>query len=159
MSVLSPEPPSLNYSKYPQELQGPIKKYEDFIADRLQPDLQQVLGVRDTIYNRMSEYLKLKTHIETIRKQGLEELETKVDLGSDFYVKAFVPDTTYIYVSVGFGFHLQMTLEEADTFIDDKVKHLEKLADKHTEEANEIRAKIKMLYGALMEVMNLADEK
>ncbi|KAJ2035552.1 hypothetical protein H4S03_004231 [Coemansia sp. S3946] len=34
-----------------------------------------------------------------------------------------------------------------------------KLADKHTEEANEIRAKIKMLYGALMEVMNLGDEK
>ncbi|KAJ2094497.1 hypothetical protein GGI09_005376, partial [Coemansia sp. S100] len=56
-----------------------------FIADRLQPDLQQVLGLRDAIYNRMSEYLKLKTHIETIRKQGLEELETRVDLGSDFY--------------------------------------------------------------------------
>ncbi|KAJ2441931.1 hypothetical protein GGF42_003874 [Coemansia sp. RSA 2424] len=126
MSVLYPERPSLNYSKYPQELQGPIKKYEDFIANRLQPDLQQVLGLRDTIYNRMSEYLKLKTHIETIRTQGLEELETKVDLGSDFFVKAFVPDTAYIYVSVGFGFHLQMTLEEADTFIDDKVKHLEK---------------------------------
>ncbi|KAJ2345556.1 hypothetical protein GGH91_002498, partial [Coemansia sp. RSA 2671] len=120
MSVLQPAPPALNYAQYPPEIQSSIKKYEDFIADRLQPDLQQVLGLRDTIYNRMSEYFKLKTHLETIREQGLEELETKVDLGSDFYVKAFVPDTTYIYVSVGFGFHLQMTLEEADAFIDDK---------------------------------------
>ncbi|KAJ2743934.1 hypothetical protein GGI20_003372 [Coemansia sp. BCRC 34301] len=126
MSVIYPDQPSLNYSKYPQELQGPIKKYEDFIANRLQPDLEHVLGLRDTIYNRMSEYLKLKTHIETIRTQGLEELETKVNLGSDFFVKAFVPDTTYLYVSVGFGFHLQMSLQEADSFIDNKVKHLEK---------------------------------
>ncbi|KAJ2491863.1 hypothetical protein IWW37_001941 [Coemansia sp. RSA 2050] len=142
MSVLQPELPALSYSQYPPEIQSSIKKYEGFITDRLQPDLKQVLGLRDTIYNRMSEYFKLKTHIETIREQGLEELETKVDLGSDFYVKAFVPDTTYIYVSVGFGFHLQMTLEEADAFIDDKVKHLEK-----------------QLYGALMEVMNLGDDK
>ncbi|KAI7824527.1 hypothetical protein BX661DRAFT_185481 [Kickxella alabastrina] len=126
-----------------------IKKYEDFITTKLQPDLQQTLELRDTIFNQMSEYLKLKTHIDTIRTQGLDELETKVDLGSNFYVKAFVPDT-----NIGFGFHLQMTLDEADAFIDEKVKHLEKLADRHTDEANEIRAQIKMVYSALMESIN-----
>ncbi|KAI8322885.1 Prefoldin-domain-containing protein [Martensiomyces pterosporus] len=149
-------PAAVDYAQFPPELQAPIKKYEDFIDNRLQPDLQNTLALRDTIYNRISEYLKLKTHIQTIKEQGLEELETKVDLGSNFYAKAFVPDTTYIFVNVGFGFHLQMTLSEADAFIDDKVKHLERLADKHTDEANEIRAKIKMVYGALMEAMNLA---
>jgi prefoldin subunit 5 len=34
------------------------------------------------------------------------------------------PDTQYIYVSVGYGFHLQLTLDEATTFIERKVKHL-----------------------------------
>ncbi|ORX69237.1 hypothetical protein DL89DRAFT_268254 [Linderina pennispora] len=126
--------------------------------DYTHPDLQQELEVRDTVYNRISEYLKLKTHIQTIRDNGLEELDTKVDLGSNFYAKAHVPDTSHIYVNVGFGFHLQMTLAEADSFIDEKVKHMEKLADKHTEEANSIRAKIKMVYGALMQAMNLTDQ-
>ncbi|KAJ1723840.1 hypothetical protein LPJ53_001851 [Coemansia erecta] len=112
--------------RFPPEVQEVIKKYEDFITTRLKPDLEETLQVRDTIYSRTSEYLKLKTHIDTIRTQELDELETKVDLGSDFYVKAFIPDTTFIYVSIGFGFHLQMTLEEADAFIDEKVKHLEK---------------------------------
>ncbi|KAJ1896778.1 hypothetical protein LPJ66_003782 [Kickxella alabastrina] len=112
--------------QYPVEIQEAIKKYEDFITTKLQPDLQQTLELRDTIFNQMSEYLKLKTHIDTIRTQGLDELETKVDLGSNFYVKAFVPDTKFIFVSIGFGFHLQMTLDEADAFIDEKVKHLEK---------------------------------
>ncbi|KAJ2841111.1 hypothetical protein J3B02_006045, partial [Coemansia erecta] len=99
-------------------------------------------------------YLKLKTHIDTIKSQDLKELETKIDLGSSFYVKAFVPDTKDIFVNVGFGFHLEMTLEEADAFIDEKVKDLEKLADKYTQEASEIRARIQMVYSALMENVN-----
>ncbi|KAJ1725935.1 hypothetical protein LPJ61_005535 [Coemansia biformis] len=135
----------LDSSQYPSELHETVQKYEDFIRSRLEPDLAKTLETRDTLYTRMSEYLKLKTHIDTIRSQGLEELETKVDLGSNFYAKAFVPDTSYIYVSVGFGFHLQMTLDEADKFIDRKVKHMEELADKYTEEASQIRAKIKMV--------------
>ncbi|KAI9505968.1 hypothetical protein GGI25_001419 [Coemansia spiralis] len=151
-----PQPPVP--AQYPAEIQSAVQKYTDFIQGKLEPDLQHVIEQRDAIYTRMSEYLKLKTHIDTIRTQKLEELETKVDLGSNFYVKAFVPDTQLLFVNIGFGFHLQMTLDEADAFIDDKVKHLEKLTDRHTEEANEIRAKIKMVYGALMESMNLVDK-
>ncbi|KAJ1753382.1 hypothetical protein LPJ79_000469 [Coemansia sp. RSA 1821] len=107
------------------KVQETIQKYEEFIYTKLEPDLQQITQDRDALYNRMSEYLKLKTHIETIRNQGLEEMETKVDLGSNFFAKAFVPDTKYMFVNVGFGFHLEMTLDEADEFIDRKISHME----------------------------------
>ncbi|KAJ2322911.1 hypothetical protein H4S02_001729 [Coemansia sp. RSA 2611] len=110
----------MDFSSYPAEIQAAVHKYEDFIHSKLEPDLAQVVADRDAIYNRMSEYLKLKTHIDSIRSQQLDELETKVDLGSNFYAKAFVPDTQYIFVNVGFGFHLQMSLDEADEFIDRK---------------------------------------
>ncbi|KAJ1919119.1 Translation machinery-associated protein 46 [Mycoemilia scoparia] len=135
-----------------------LERYDSFINEKLQPDLNHVLELRDEVYNQISEYLKLKTYIETIKKNDLQTLKTKIDLGSNFYAKAIVPDTKHIYVSVGFGFHLQMTLEEADRFIDKKQASLEKLADKYTKDANEIRAKIKMVYGALMEVMQLSKE-
>ncbi|KAJ1822378.1 hypothetical protein LPJ56_000825 [Coemansia sp. RSA 2599] len=142
---------------YPKDIQETIKKYEEFITTTLKPDLEQTLEQRDAIYTRMTEYLKLKTHIDAIKTQDLQELETKVDLGSSFYVKAFVPDTKMIYVSVGFGFHLEMTLDEADAFIDEKVRSMEKLADKYTQEASEIRARIQMVYSALVE--NVKGEK
>ncbi|KAJ2764001.1 hypothetical protein IWQ56_004648 [Coemansia nantahalensis] len=132
----------LDSAQYPAVLQETVQKYEDFIRTRLQPDLAQALEARDALYTRMSEYLKLKTHIDTIRSQKLAELETKVDLGPNFYAKAFVPDTSYIYVSVGFGFHLQMTLEEADSFIDRKVKHMEQY----------------VAYGALVQAMAASGE-
>lgn len=57
----------------------------------------------------------------------------------------FRPDTKYIYVNVGFGFHVQFTLEEAKTFIEKKEKQLQSLADKHSTEADKIRAHIKMV--------------
>jgi prefoldin subunit 5 len=35
-------------------------------------------------------------------------------------------DTTFIYVNVGFGFHVQFTLNEAKDFIKKKEEHLQK---------------------------------
>lgn len=35
------------------------------------------------------------------------------------------PDTRYIYVNVGFGFHVQFTLDEAKAFIVKKEAHLQ----------------------------------
>ncbi|KAJ2706178.1 hypothetical protein FB645_001814 [Coemansia sp. IMI 203386] len=137
-----------------KDIQEAISKYKEFVTNTLKPDLEQTLEQRDIVYTRMTEYLKLKTHIDAIKTQDLKELETKVDLGSSFYVKAFVPDTKYLFVNVGFGFHLEMTLDEANKFIDEKVQSLEKLADKYTQEASEIRARIQLVYNALMEGVN-----
>ena len=36
------------------------------------------------------------------------------------------PDTKYIYVNVGFGFHVQFTLDEAKNFIDKKEQQLQR---------------------------------
>ncbi|KAJ1879255.1 hypothetical protein H4R99_007808 [Coemansia sp. RSA 1722] len=144
----------LSKGQQQKDIQEAISKYEEFVTNTLKPDLKQTLEQRDIVYTRMTEYLKLKTHIDAIKTQDLQELETKVDLGSSFYVKAFVPDTKYLFVNVGFGFHLEMTLDEANKFIDEKVQSLEKLTDKYTQEASEIRARIQLIYNALMEGVN-----
>ncbi|CAO3635054.1 unnamed protein product [Cunninghamella blakesleeana] len=68
-----------------------------------------------------------------------------VDSGSQFYAQAIVPDTSFIYVNVGFGFHVQFTLEEAISFIKKKEEKLQRSADKYSEEADKIRAHIKMV--------------
>lgn len=39
------------------------------------------------------------------------------------------PDTQYIYVNVGFGFHAQLTLDEALTFISKKEVQLSKYVE------------------------------
>ncbi|CAJ1360783.1 unnamed protein product [Effrenium voratum] len=43
-----------------------------------------------------------------------------------FFVKAFVPDTSTIFVDVGLSFRLEMPLAEAAEFLKDKEQHLMK---------------------------------
>lgn len=136
-----------------QDLNALMKKYDEFIALKLKPSLKRELDERDMIFNSISEYQKLKAQIETIEENKLTELKTMVDLGSQFYAQAHIPDTRYIYINVGFGFHVQFTLDEAKEFIRKKELHLQGLADKHTVEADKIRAHIKMALEAMSEIV------
>lgn len=99
--------------------------------------------------------MKLKNYIQLIKSNELKELKTMVDLGSNFYAQAKIPDTTYIYVNVGFGFHVQLTLDEAINYIDRKEKLLQRKSDQYTQDISKISAHIKLVYEALTEIMNL----
>ncbi|KAG2183388.1 hypothetical protein INT43_006394 [Umbelopsis isabellina] len=133
-----------------------LQKYDQFINDKLKPDLKATLDSRDALYDLTSD-LKLKAQIETIQTNDLKEMKTMVDLGSNFYAQAKIPDTRYIYINVGFGFHVQMTLKEALVFIEKKNKQLQNRADKYSEEAAKIRANIKLVMRAIQEILQLPD--
>ncbi|KAI1307371.1 hypothetical protein EDD11_004485 [Mortierella claussenii] len=136
-------------------IQQKIARYETFVNEGLRKDLKDALDARDAIYDQISEYLKLSKDIEVIKDNGLKEMKTQVDLGSNFYVQAKIPDTKHIFVNVGFGFHAELTLDEALTFIARKEKHLQKQAEKYTEKAAQIRAHIKIILEAMAEIMKL----
>ncbi|KAF9986801.1 hypothetical protein BGZ75_001422 [Mortierella antarctica] len=142
-------------------IQQKLARYETFVNESLKSDLKDALDARDAIYEQTSEYLKLAKDIEVIKENGLTEMKTQVDLGSNFYVQAKIPDTKYIYVNVGFGFHAQLTLDEALVFISKKEAHLQKdqslyrKAEKYTEKASQIRAHIKLVLEAMAEIMKL----
>ncbi|KAI7885341.1 Prefoldin alpha-like protein [Lichtheimia hyalospora FSU 10163] len=130
-----------------------LSKYDEFINLKLKPNLKTVLDSRDMIYSTISEYQKLKTQIQTIQDCELKEMKTMTDIGNQFYVQAHIPDTQYIFVNVGFGLHVQFTLEEAMVFIDKNVQRLDKIADKRSAEADKIRAHIKLTLEAMNEVL------
>ncbi|KAI9594121.1 Prefoldin subunit-domain-containing protein [Syncephalis fuscata] len=139
------------------EIQQKLARYETFVNERLKPDLEQTLVLRDQVFTKISEYEKLQLHLGTIKEQELDSLTTMVDLGCSFYAQAKVPDTTYIYVSIGYGFHLQLTIDEAVVFIERKIKHLRKMGDTYTNEAAKIRAHIKTMLHAMAEILQLND--
>ncbi|KAI9143456.1 Prefoldin subunit-domain-containing protein [Paraphysoderma sedebokerense] len=136
-------------------IQSELVKYDKFVNEKLRVDLKATLDLRDKIYDQISEYVKLRKQIQLIQSQDLKELKTRVDVGSNFYVQAKIPDTKYIYVNIGYGFHAEFTLNEALMFIQRKESHLEKLAERHTQEASSIKAHIKMLLEAISELMQL----
>merc|ERR1711924_49922 len=67
---------------------------------------------------------ELRENIRLLLKDDVTELETMVEMGCQFYAKAFVPDTSRIFVDVGLGFHLEMPLAEAQDFLPHKEAQL-----------------------------------
>ncbi|XP_008575606.1 PREDICTED: protein UXT isoform X3 [Galeopterus variegatus] len=74
---------------------------------------------------------------------------------SDVLQRDLRPDTSRIYVALGYGFFLELTLAEALKFIDRKSSLLTKLSDSLTKDSMNIKAHIHMLLEGLRELQGL----
>ncbi|XP_036055493.1 protein UXT-like [Onychomys torridus] len=129
--------------------------YEAFVSDVLQRDLRKVLGHRDKVYEQLSVYLRLRNVIERLQETKRSELRMQVDLGWNFFVDTVVPDTSRIYMALGCGFFLELTLAEALKFVDRKSSLLTELSDNLTKDAVNIKAHIRMMLEGLRELQGL----
>lgn len=143
-----------------------VIEFEKFVNEKLKTDLKLVLDEQDAIYTEIAEYLQVKDTVEKLqtvnKKQDKEELKTfktRVDLGCNFYANAVVENASRIFVSIGYGFFLEMKFDEALKFIDKKVKLLNEQADDLTNKASEIKANIKFVLEGLREIQNLEFNK
>ena len=87
-----------------------------------------------------------------LQEQQRTSLKTMVNIGSDFYVQAAVPDTSWVYVSAGLGFHVQLTLDEAVQFCTQREAHYSAAAEALTQKAAQLKARIKLVVAAIDEL-------
>lgn len=140
-----------------QDISQKILLYEEFLNERLRSDLDKVLRQRDEVCGEIAEYNQLKTTVELLISQvqaqgAAKPLKTMVDLGCNFYSHAKVEDPSMIFVSIGLGFHLEMTLSEAVSFIDSKVLRLTERSNQLSEQAALINGRIKLVMETLREL-------
>lgn len=141
------------------EFSSKVLEYERFVNEKLKEDLGVILEQRDKTYQQIAEYLQLKTTVEKLKESNLSEgLKTKVDLGCNFYVQANVPDSSKIFVFIGYGFFLEMTHDEALKFIGKRTKLLNEHVDKLTEDAAKVKANIRLVLEGLRELQNISNE-
>lgn len=137
----------------PEELQWRIDRYEGLIQDQLKHELTCVLDKRDEVFEKIAQCLELRNNMKSLLEQQTCTFKAMVDLGSNTYVQAVVPNTLHVYVSVGLGFHAQMTLQEAIDFATKREAALSIAAEMHTQRAALLKAKIKLAIGALDELV------
>ncbi|KAB5544538.1 hypothetical protein DKX38_012650 [Salix brachista] len=92
-------------------IQEKIRKFEQFVDGHLKPQLVRVIAERHGFIS------DLRMNIENLEKNSVTNLRTMVNLGSEVYMQADVPDTQRIFVDVGLGFHVEFTWTEALSFI------------------------------------------
>ncbi|XP_018087963.1 protein UXT-like [Xenopus laevis] len=140
------------------ELEQKVQRYESFVWDTLHVDLRKVLESRDAVYEKISQYLQVKNVIERLQELPPEALHTQVDLGCNFFVNAEVPDFSKIFLALGFGFYLELTLPEALKFIERKNKMLTDISNTLSRDAASIKAHIRLVLEGLRELQELPDD-
>ncbi|KAG0728318.1 Protein UXT [Chionoecetes opilio] len=137
-----------------------IEKYEHLLNNVLRENLRIVLEERDKLYEDIATHSQLKQTIHCIIESPDQDgLRTQVDLCSNFYVQAQVPDTSHIYVNIGLGYHVEFTLQEALTYIDKKLKFLNSKLSESTKKSAKIKGHIKFVYEGIRELQQFKEWK
>ncbi|CAA7404220.1 unnamed protein product [Spirodela intermedia] len=126
--------------------QQKIQKFEEFVDGRLKPDLVLAIAQR---------FSDLKKNIENLQKNGVTSLRTMVNIGSEVYLQADVPDTRHIFVDVGLGFHVEFTWSEALEFISVKEARIARQIEECTQLIANIKARIKLVCEGIRELLLL----
>lgn len=138
-----------------RELGLKVQEYENFINDKLQVDLEIVLKAREGILEEITQYEQLQAQLQLLKSQNLQEIDTLLDLGHNFYMKAVVPDTYYVYVKIGYGFHVQLTHDEARSFIEKKCRQLKQKSKALTDKASTIRTHIRAMLHVINDIVTI----
>mmetsp|Transcript_8165 Transcript_8165/g.16404 ORF Transcript_8165/g.16404 Transcript_8165/m.16404 type:complete len:141 (+) Transcript_8165:101-523(+) len=130
-----------------------VEELEAIVNERLKVELEGVQDERDRVYEKISHCLELRNNMTMLQEQNRRSLKTMVDLGCNFYVQARIPDTSWVYIDVGLGFHAQMTPAEAIAFSTQRESQLSEAAEALTQRAAKLKAQIKLTIGAIDEIL------
>ncbi|KAE8691927.1 protein argonaute 7-like isoform X1 [Hibiscus syriacus] len=139
--------------------QEKIRKFEEFVDRRLKPDLVRAIGERDKVFDQQKIFSDLRKNIENLERNSVTNLRTVVNLGSEVYMQAEVPDTQHIFVDVGLGFHVEFTWSEALKFISLREEKLERQLEEYTHLIASIKAQIKLVCEGIRELLQIPGEK
>ncbi|KAM3304288.1 protein UXT [Capsicum chacoense] len=138
--------------------QEKVRRFEEFVDRRLKPDLVQAIAQRDKVFEQQKIFSDLRSNIENLEKNSVTNLKTLVNLGSEVYMQANVPDATHIFVDVGLGFHVEFTWSEALNYISEREENIARQIEEYTRLIASIKAQIKMVCEGIRELLQLPAE-
>eukprot|EP00563_Minutocellus_polymorphus_P002543 CAMPEP_0181040372 /NCGR_PEP_ID=MMETSP1070-20121207/11012_1 /TAXON_ID=265543 /ORGANISM="Minutocellus polymorphus, Strain NH13" /LENGTH=170 /DNA_ID=CAMNT_0023118375 /DNA_START=102 /DNA_END=614 /DNA_ORIENTATION=+ len=147
------------------EVRSKIDEYSSFISSTLRPQLEVAVTAREEVEREIKEYEALQAKLANMTsttkstrgkipdndscddndgdEEKKEQSETVVDLGNEvIYCKAVIDDPSKIYVHTGMGFHVEMKIDEATTFVGKRIKLLRQSLELKTHKATTIAVHI-----------------
>jgi prefoldin subunit 5 len=102
-----------------------VEEYSEFVTSTLRPELDRAQQSRTETRKEIAGYKNLGKQLRNFKETNIMEYESNVDLGYQTVSCNAVGDLTGIYLHVGMGFHIEMTIEEAIEFVKKRLEFLE----------------------------------
>ncbi|KAG7392575.1 hypothetical protein PHYBOEH_006341 [Phytophthora boehmeriae] len=131
-----------------------LQRYSAFVEDVLRPQLKDTLARRDALAQELQEYRDLQELLSELGEKN-SSLNTLVDIGERFHVRAKVPDTSLITVDVGLNFHVEMTLPEAQKFVQQHLLFLTEKRNKWQLKAREVSEHVNLVIASIQQLAAL----
>ncbi len=109
------------------ELREKLEEYSTFLSSKLYPELKRTVAAREETEAEIKDYQELHAKLSILGNETGKPLEAMVNLGYELvYCKAQVDDPSTVYVDVGKGFFVELTIEEALPVIEKRISFLQK---------------------------------
>lgn len=131
-----------------------VTKYENFINDVLKEDLRQLELRLQRVNAEISDLIQQKHTLKVItdKKMHPNGFKTQVNLGCNFFMEASVPDTSNLLLNIGLNHYLEFTIEEANKYLDVRIKAFERKAEELQTKSAETKAHIKLMLMGISEL-------
>lgn len=152
------------------EAKAAIEKYASAVERRLKPGLDAACELRDKAFEQLAETEQMEKALDVLdvaaeaaAEKGAEAqrdvtgrlppaLETKVNIGEEFYMNAHVHSLEPVIVDVGLGALVEMSRQEAREFVTKRRGMLEAQAATQTKRIAEVQAHLEHVVRHLAEL-------
>ncbi|CAI5747302.1 unnamed protein product [Peronospora destructor] len=132
-----------------------LQRYMAFVEEVLRPQLKQTLAHRDALAQEVHEYEELRELLQELTNPKLQSVHTLLDIGERFHVRAKVDDTSLVTVDIGLNFHVEMTVPEAQIFVQKHLFCLTEKRNKWQEKAREISNHVNQVIDSIQQLAAL----
>ena len=104
-----------------------LDEYTQLVDTKLKPNLSKAMVATDAVRQELEDFSALHNRLSQWDDESKESspLNEKANLGHEqVYCDVQVDDPRTLFVSVGYGFHVEMTRDEALEFTKRRVEHL-----------------------------------
>ncbi|XP_045502623.1 protein UXT homolog [Colias croceus] len=138
-----------------------VLKYENFINDVLKEDLRILHLKLQQINAEISDLIQQKHSLKVITDKNVhpDGFKTQVNLGCNFFMEASVTDTSYLLINIGLNTFLEFNLEEANKYLDARIKVFEQKSEEMISKAAETKAHIKLMLFGINELQDKKEGK
>ncbi|XP_031399448.1 protein UXT homolog isoform X2 [Punica granatum] len=135
-----------------------VRKCEEFMDRKMKPSLVRATNERNKLFEQQKIFSDLRKNIENLQKNSITNLRTMVNIGSEVYMQAEVPDTQRIFVDIGYGFHVEFTWDEALNYIPLREELLARQIEECTRRIVRIKADIKRIHEGIRQLLQIPQE-
>ncbi|KAI5706570.1 hypothetical protein M8J75_009447 [Diaphorina citri] len=144
-------------SSQPLDVTRKVADFEYFVNNVLKEKLKLYEISLDKINTEIAEYIQLKNIVETLLEGELDGISAQVDVGCNYYLQAKSKESHIknILVNVGLNTYVDLTLNQALTFTNQKIKVYNLQTKEIRKNIAITKAHIKLTLFGIQELLNV----